>query len=69
MFMHILDHVHAEPKLEVHEEQVLEVFERPQAIRCVDTNIAFEQGKPQYIPPYSLTFIFNYYFMLSLIVH
>jgi hypothetical protein len=29
MFMHTLDHVQAEPKSDVQEEQVMEVFEGP----------------------------------------
>jgi hypothetical protein len=39
MFMHTLDHMQAEPESEVQEEQLLEVFEGPQATSCMDTNI------------------------------
>jgi hypothetical protein len=59
MFMYTLDHVQTEPELEVQEEQVPEVFERLQVTSCGGTNIAFEQGKPWCIPPYSLTFLFE----------
>jgi hypothetical protein len=57
--MHALYHVQAEPESGVQEEQVSEVFEDPQATSCVDTNIAFEQGKPRCITPLSLTFVSN----------
>jgi hypothetical protein len=46
MFMHTLDHVQAEPKLEVQEEHVQKEHGGPQATSCVDTNIAVEQSKP-----------------------
>jgi hypothetical protein len=57
--MHALYHVQAEPESGVQEEQVSEVFEDPQATSCVDTNIAFEQGKPRCITPLYLTFVSN----------
>jgi hypothetical protein len=44
MFKHTLDHVQAEPELEVQKEQVPEMFKGPQATSYVDTNIAVEQG-------------------------
>jgi hypothetical protein len=40
---------HAEPKSEIQEEQVRTEYGGPQATSCVDTNIAFEQGKPRFI--------------------
>jgi hypothetical protein len=67
--MHMLDYMQAEPESEVKEEQLPEVFEGPQAPNFVDTNIFPEQDKPWCIPPQSLTFILNHYFMVSLIVH
>jgi hypothetical protein len=42
MCMHTLDHMQVELESEVQEEQVLEVFEGPQATSFVNTNIAFE---------------------------
>jgi hypothetical protein len=44
-------YVQAEPKSEVHKEQVPEVFEGPQALSVVDTNIFPEQDKLWCIPP------------------
>jgi hypothetical protein len=41
-----IDHVHVEPKSEIQEEQSLGECECPQAISCVDTNLALDQGKP-----------------------
>jgi hypothetical protein len=59
--MHMLDHVRAEPELEVQEEQVSEVFEGPQASSFMDSNIFREQDKPRCIPPIILGFSFNHY--------
>jgi hypothetical protein len=59
MFMYMLGHVQMVSVSEVQEEQVPEVLEGLQVISCRDTNIAFEQGKPQCIPPHSLTFPFE----------
>jgi hypothetical protein len=42
MFMHMLDHVQAEPESKVQEKQVPEVFKGPQVTSCMDTNIAYE---------------------------
>jgi hypothetical protein len=69
MFMHTLDHVQAELESDVQEEQVLEVFEGPQATSCIDTNIAFKQGKPGASHQLSLTFLLITIFMIDLIVH
>jgi hypothetical protein len=60
----MLDHTQTEPELEVQE-----VYGDPQASSCVSANIVCEQDKRQCIPPRSLTFILNHYFILSLIVH
>jgi hypothetical protein len=59
MCTHMLDRVQPEPELMVQEEKVLEVFEGPQETSCMDTNIAFEQGKPRCITPQSLTLFFK----------
>jgi hypothetical protein len=70
MFMHTLDHVQAEPKLEVQEEHVQKEHGGPQATSCVDTNIAVEQSKPRCIPPIFLGFSFLItIIMLCFIVH
>jgi hypothetical protein len=65
MFMHMLDHVQAEPNSEVQEQQVPEVFDSPHATSCMNTNIAFEQGKSRCIPPIILGFPFNHYFYVK----
>jgi hypothetical protein len=59
--MHWLDHVFAEPKSGIQYEQISEVFGGPQVTSCMDTNIAFEQGKPPCIPLIILDFSFNHY--------
>jgi hypothetical protein len=59
--MHVLDHVQVEPESEIQEEQAPEEFEGPQAPSVVNTNIAFEQGKPRCIPSIILSFSFNHY--------
>jgi hypothetical protein len=69
MFMQMLDHMQAEPELEVQEEQVSQVFESPQATSCVVTIIDFEQGKPRCIPPIIFGFSFNHHLMRCLSVH
>jgi hypothetical protein len=40
-FMHLLDHVHEEPELEIQAEQA----------QAKETNTELDQGKPQCIPP------------------
>jgi hypothetical protein len=57
--IHTLHHVQVEPKLEVHEEQVPEVFEGPQVSSVMDTNIFSDQGKLRCIPPTFLIFSFE----------
>jgi hypothetical protein len=57
--MHTLDHMQMEPESDVQEEQVLEVFEGPQASNFMDTNIFPKQGKPQCILPQSMNFLLN----------
>jgi hypothetical protein len=42
-------------------EQAQQEYGGLQATSCVDTNIAFEQGKPWCIPPIILDFSFNHY--------
>jgi hypothetical protein len=44
-----LDHVHAEPKSVIQDEQSLGECSGTQAISCVDTNLALNQYKPQSI--------------------
>jgi hypothetical protein len=61
MFMHTVDHVQTEPGSEVQDEQVPEVFEGSQMTSCVDTNIAFKQGKSRCIQLIILGFSFNHY--------
>jgi hypothetical protein len=51
--------VQVEPKLEVHEEQVPEVFEGPQVSSVMDTNIFSDQGNLRCIPPTFLVFSFE----------
>jgi hypothetical protein len=58
MCIHTLDHVQVESESEVHEEQVPEVLKGPQASNCVDTNIAFEQGKPRPVHPTNHSWFF-----------
>jgi hypothetical protein len=43
----MIDHV--EPKTEIQEEKVQQVFKGPQAISGEDTNLELNQGKPRCI--------------------
>jgi hypothetical protein len=56
MFMHMIDHMQAEPESEVQEEQLPEVFEGPQATSCMDTNIFQSKASPGASHQLSLTF-------------
>jgi hypothetical protein len=62
-FMHSLDRVLAEPKSEVQEEQIPEVFKGPPGPSFMDTNILSEQGKPRCISPMILYFSFKSIFL------
>jgi hypothetical protein len=55
---------HAEPKLKIQVEQVQSMFGGPQASSEEDTNLGLDQGKPWYIPPKSLFFIFKTLFII-----
>jgi hypothetical protein len=55
---------HAEPKPKIQVEQVQSMFGCPQASSGEDTNLALDQGKPQYILPKSLSFIFKTLFII-----
>jgi hypothetical protein len=66
--MHTLDHVQAEPETEIQEKQAPKVFEGLQVSSVVNTNIAFEQGKPRCISLIILDFLITI-IMLCLIVH
>jgi hypothetical protein len=55
---------HTKPESEFQAEQVRWVFGGPQASSCEDTNLALNQGKPQCIPPKSLSFIFETLFVI-----
>jgi hypothetical protein len=56
---------HVEPKTENQAEQVQWVFEGPQASSGEDTNLELNQGKPRFIPPKSLSFVFETLFIIS----
>jgi hypothetical protein len=56
--------------MEVRAEQVQRVFRGSQALSGEDTNLALDQGKPQCIPPKSLSFMFEtLIIILYLLVH
>jgi hypothetical protein len=55
---------HTEPETEFQAEQVRWVFGGPQALSCKGTNLALDQGKPQCIPPKSLSFMFETFFII-----
>jgi hypothetical protein len=64
--MHTLDHIQSEPKSELQEEQVPEVFEGPQEPSVIYTNIFPVQGKPWCISPIILDFPLNHYFYVKI---
>jgi hypothetical protein len=55
--MHTIDIDRTELKTEVQVEQVQKAYGGPQVTRCMDTNLALDQGKPQCITALSLTFV------------
>jgi hypothetical protein len=57
----MLDCALVEPESEIQKEQSSGEYGGPQATCCVDTNIAFEQGKPRCIPAIIIAFSFNHY--------
>jgi NAD-dependent SIR2 family protein deacetylase len=67
--MHTIDIDHAEEKMEVQLEQVQKAHGGPQAISCVDTNLALDQGKPWCITPNHWLLFWTNIFMLEMIVH
>jgi hypothetical protein len=56
----MLDCALAEPESGIPEEQSLGEYGGSQAISCVDTNLALDQGKPRCIPPIFLDFFKHY---------
>jgi hypothetical protein len=55
---------HMEPKSGIQAEQAQGVFGGPQASNGEDTNLALDQGKPRYIPPTSLSFMLETFFII-----
>jgi hypothetical protein len=56
LYSYTLDCALAEPESGIPEEQSLGEYGGSQAISCVDTNLALDQGKPRCIPPIFLGF-------------
>jgi hypothetical protein len=55
---------HAEPELEFQVDQVQWAFGGPQASSGKDINLALDQGKPCFMPPKSLSVMFETLFII-----
>jgi hypothetical protein len=62
LFLMRVDHAELESEFQV--KQVQWAFGGPQASSGKDNNLALDQGKPQCIPPKSLSFMFETLFII-----